>query len=663
MNSAVGEVESLKNSSLFSGLGEPQLVAIAGKLQRRVYQPGTVVVREGAPGDAMFIIREGEVEVKKREPSIGIDLTIATLRDGACFGEMALLTGRPRTATVITAQTTEVYVLEKKDFQQLLGDSPSISASLNRVLAVRIEEMNAQKGLGLISLQKLNLQADLLALLPQQFIMEYKLLPIAFSRSTLTLAMVNPNNLLAFDEVRKFVKGVAIEPVIITEEDFKAFMKNTYPSLVKKDDGRPIVSKDAFLAPDSTTDLMRDLELIEETDEGIGANDLEREAGDAPIIRLGNNIIALALKKKASDIHLEPGDKGLRVRYRVDGLLREEQVLPKKVLLPLVSRFKIISRLDITERRVPQDGRISLKVEDRTIDFRVSTIPSKYGEKIVIRILDKEAQVFGLDKLITHDATLALVRQMVKKPYGIIYVTGPTGSGKTTTLYSALAELNSPDVNISTAEDPIEYDLPGINQVQVNHDIGLDFARVLRAFLRQDPDIILVGETRDKETGKIAVEAALTGHLVFTTLHTNDAPSTFIRLNEMGIEPFLVSTSIIGIIAQRLVRKICVKCREPYTADGVVSRYLGLPVGTTIFKGKGCDACNLSGYRGRIGVYEVLTANEELRHLIAQGAATQEIRNKAVSTGMKTLKDYCMILLEEGLTTVDEVLRTVAIDS
>ncbi len=664
MNPSEDEAGCLKNSTLFYELSDTELAAVAARLQRRMYQPNSIVVREGAPGDAMFIIKEGEVEVKKKEPSIGMDLTIATMRDGACFGEMALLTGRPRTATVLTTQTTEVYVLEKKDFQQLCRENPLISASLNRVLATRIEEMNAHKGLGVVSLQKLNLQADLLSLLPQQFIMEYKLLPIAFSRSTLTLAMVNPNNLLAFDEVRKFVKGVAIEPVVMTEDDFKAFMKNTYQTLVKKqDEAKATVTKDAMLSIDATNDLTKDLELIEETDEGIGVSELEKEAADAPIIRLANNIIALALKRKASDIHLEPGDKGLRVRYRVDGLLREEQVLPKKVLLPLVSRFKIISRLDITERRVPQDGRISLKVEDRTIDFRVSTIPSKYGEKIVIRILDKEAQIFGLDKLITHDATLTLVRQMIKKPYGIIYVTGPTGSGKTTTLYSALAELNSPDVNISTAEDPIEYDLAGINQVQVNHDIGLDFARVLRAFLRQDPDIILVGETRDKETGKIAVEAALTGHLVFTTLHTNDAPSTFIRLNEMGIEPFLVSTSIIGIIAQRLVRKICPKCRESHTADAVISRYLGLPEGTTIFKGRGCDACNLSGYKGRVGVYEVLVANEELRHLIAQGAGTQEIRNKAISAGMKTLKDYCLILLEEGLTTVDEVLRTVAIEA
>jgi len=269
----------------------------------------------------------------------------------------------------------------------------------------------------------------------------------------------------------------------------------------------------------------------------------------------------------------------------------------------------------------------------------------------------------GLDRIISHQPTLELVREMIKKPYGIIFVTGPTGSGKSTSLYSALAEKNEIDVNISTVEDPIEYDLAGINQVQVNSDIGLDFARVLRAFLRQDPDIILVGETRDKETAKIAVEAALTGHLVFTTLHANDAPSTFMRLNEMGIEPFLISTSIIGIIAQRLVRRICPNCKEKYVPEKAILKYLGLQEDIELYKGKGCDACSMTGYKGRVGVYEVLMIDEPVRHLIAEGAETNIIRQEAIRRGMRTLKDYCIILLKEGLTTIDEVLRTVAIQT
>ncbi len=662
MSLAEDEVAYVKCSELFSTLEQGDLESLSEKMKKRIYPANAAIVREGAAGDAMFIIRKGKVEVKKRESSLAIDLTVTTLGDGSCFGEMALLTGRPRAASVFTVQDTEVFVLDKQAFDDLLREKPSISVALNRILAARIEEMNLQRGLGVISLAKISIDPELFAIIPQQFFGRYKIIPVALSGSTLTLAMVNPNDLLALDEIRKFVRGYAIEPVIVTDDDFKLFMKNVYPTLTKKQEEGKTQEKSSAETIDSfQSDLLKDVQLVDGGEDEIGVTDLEKEAEGAPIIRLANNIIALALKRKASDIHLEPFEKGLRVRYRVDGMLYEEQLMPKKVQLPLISRFKIMSKLDITERRVPQDGRITFKMEDRTIDFRVSTIPTKYGEKICTRILDKEGAVFGLDRLISHLPTLDLVRDMIKKPYGIIYVTGPTGSGKTTTLYSALAELNNADVNISTVEDPVEYDLNGVNQVQVNSDIGLDFARVLRAFLRQDPDIILVGETRDKETAKIAVEAALTGHLVFTTLHTNDAPSTFVRLLEMGIEPFLISTSVLGIVAQRLVRRICLKCKEPHPIEAVTAQYLGIPEGTTIYKGKGCDACNLSGYKGRVGIYEVLLANDDLKRMIAENRNTEEIRKQAIASGMKTLQDYGKVLIQEGHTTVEEVLRTVVI--
>jgi type IV pilus assembly protein PilB len=658
------EVSYLKRSNLFCELGDQELAAIAARLRRKIHPARTIVVNEGGPGDAMFIIKEGEVQVRRREDESGIDRFITTLRDGDCFGEIGLLTGRPRSATVATLLTTEVYLLEKNDLHDLMAENPSISMSVGRLLN-RIEEMTVQRGTEAVALSSLRVQPDLLTRIPRASLIEHRIIPIALSSHGLALAMVNPSDLLAFDDVTRFIKGTAIQTVRITEKDFDTFMKNTYPKLVKASDtGARGALSETLEILDSAFDLSADLDLVEErseTTEGIG--ELEREAAHTPIIRLANRIIQVALEKSASDIHLEPGEKGVRVRYRIDGVLWEERVLPRKILAPLASRFKIISRLDITERRIPQDGRISLKVGDRTVDFRVSTMPSKYGEKIVIRILDKEAQVFGLDRLIIHGPTLALVRQMIRAPYGIIYVTGPTGSGKTTTLYSALAELNTPDVNILTAEDPVEYDLPGITQVQVNPDIGLDFARVIRAFLRQDPDIILVGETRDRETAKIAVQAALTGHVVFTTLHTNDAPSTFVRLVEMGVEPFLISTSLVGIVAQRLVRMICLTCREPYAADQTSSRFLGLREGTTIYKGVGCDRCNQSGYKGRVGVYEVLLANEELRHMVAQGASVENIRDRAIGLGMRTLKEYASILLTQGVTTVDEVLRTVAVDT
>jgi type IV pilus assembly protein PilB len=655
----------LSKTELFKSLSPEELQKLESRLKERVYPPNTAIVREGAPGDAMFIIKDGKVDVKKREQSTGIDMTIASLGGGACFGEMALLTGNPRSATVMATMATSVFVLEKKDFEALLRENPTISMSLNKIVAERVEAQNIQRGMGVKSLASTNIDADILLLIPKQTITRQKVLPISYANNTLMLGMTKPNDILAIDEVRKFVKGVAIEQVLISEDELKVFMEKDYPEIIKKGEEKIEVSIDNLLdnMDNLQSDILKDMEIEEGKEDEIGVADLESEAQGAPIVRLTNSIIGMALKKGASDIHIEPMEKGCRVRYRIDGMLKEEMMLPRKVILPLISRIKIISKLDITERRMPQDGRITMRIDNKSVDFRVSSVPTKFGEKICTRILDKSNTMLGLDKLISNKPTLDLVREMIAKPYGIIYVTGPTGSGKSTTLYSALAEKNSIDVNISTVEDPIEYDLAGINQVQVNSDIGLDFARVLRAFLRQDPDIILVGETRDKETAKIAVEAALTGHLVFTTLHANDAPSTFMRLNEMGIEPFLVSTSIIGIISQRLVRRICPNCKEKYKPDNVIAKYLGLPEDTELYKGKGCDTCNMSGYKGRVGVYEVLSVNESLRHFIGEGADTQTIRQEAIKGGMKSLKDYCLILLNEGLTTVDEVLRTVAIQS
>jgi len=665
MNSCSDKMMCLSKTELFKSLSPEELQKLESRLKERVYPPNTAIVREGAPGDAMFIIKDGKVDVKKREQSTGIDMTIASLGGGACFGEMALLTGNPRSATVMATMATSVFVLEKKDFEALLRENPTISMSLNKIVAERVEAQNIQRGMGVKSLASTNIDADILLLIPKQTITRQKVLPISYANNTLMLGMTKPNDILAIDEVRKFVKGVAIEQVLISEDELKVFMEKDYPEIIKKGEEKIEVSIDNLLdnMDNLQSDILKDMEIEEGKEDEIGVADLESEAQGAPIVRLTNSIIGMALKKGASDIHIEPMEKGCRVRYRIDGMLKEEMMLPRKVILPLISRIKIISKLDITERRMPQDGRITMRIDNKSVDFRVSSVPTKFGEKICTRILDKSNTMLGLDKLISNKPTLDLVREMIAKPYGIIYVTGPTGSGKSTTLYSALAEKNSIDVNISTVEDPIEYDLAGINQVQVNSDIGLDFARVLRAFLRQDPDIILVGETRDKETAKIAVEAALTGHLVFTTLHANDAPSTFMRLNEMGIEPFLVSTSIIGIISQRLVRRICPNCKEKYKPDNVIAKYLELPEDTELYKGKGCDTCNMSGYKGRVGVYEVLSVNESLRHFIGEGADTQTIRQEAIKGGMKSLKDYCLILLNEGLTTVDEVLRTVAIQS
>jgi type IV pilus assembly protein PilB len=660
---SVDSVTYLKQSNLFSELGHDDLLAIAATLVQRVYPANTIVVKEGAPGDSMFIIREGEVQVRRRTDTSGTEQFIAALGEGACFGEIGLLTGRPRSATVATVCTTEVFVLEKGDLQRVMKENASIAVAVG-ALVNRMEDINTRRTTEqALSLRGIDIDIGLLTRIPRSSLLEQRVLPIALSATHLTLAMVNPSDLLAQDHVTRFIKGVSVKPVKVTESDFEAFISQRYPSLMKGPD-LGAGPQEKISVTDNTLDLAMDFSFLDDRDDRAASiGEVEKEAGQAPIIRLANSVIELALRKGASDIHVEPCEKSVRIRYRVDGVLWEEKTLPRKILLPLVSRLKIISRLDITERRIPQDGRISLKVDGRTVDFRVSTMPSKYGEKVVIRILDKAAQVLKLESLIAHAPTLAQIQQMTRRPYGIIYVTGPTGSGKTTTLYSALAELNRSEVNILTVEDPVEYDLPGITQVQVNHDIGLDFARVIKGFLRQDPDIILVGETRDQETAKIAVQAALTGHLVFTTVHTNDAPSTFVRLAEMGIEPFLISTSLIGVIAQRLVRKICTTCKEAIRADHTATRFLKLKEGTTVFRGAGCDDCGGTGYKGRVGVFEVLVANEEIRHLVAQTAGSERIREKAAVSGMTTLRDYAINLLTQGVTTVDEVLRTVVVEA
>lgn len=663
MTSESEEFSLLRKSEFFSGLSDEDFREITSRLTRRVYPPNTTIVREGAPADRMFIIKQGKVDIKKREASLGIDLTLASLGEGACFGEMALLAGGPRTASVVTAATTEVFVLIREDFASILKEHPGISLALNRIFARRIEEMNARNGIGVASLSGLNLDPDVVRLLPLQVIQRHKIIPVALTNNTLTVAMVNPTDLLAFDDVRKFAKGIPIEPLFISENDFGIFMQTKYPEMIKHE-----ATPRADIQPSSaesieSIDVGRGFQVKEDNSLGIGVTELEREASDAPIVRLANAIIVNALKKGASDIHIEPLETALRVRYRVDGLLKEDEMLPRSTHLPLVSRFKIISGLDITERRFPQDGRFTARRDIRPIDFRVSTVPGKNGEKVAVRILSKDTGLLSLDNVVTDPETLGLIRTMIKRPWGIVYVTGPTGSGKTTTLYGMLSELNVPGVNISTVEDPVEYDLPGVTQVQVNHDIGLDFARILRAFLRQDPDILLIGETRDKETAKIAVEAALTGHLVFTTLHTNDAASSFVRLMEMDVEPFLISASVIGVVAQRLVRRLCPQCREPYVADHGTLQYLGLPEGTQTYRPKGCRACNQSGYRGRVGAFEVLAATETIREAINRAGNTQDIKKKALEHGMKPLMNYCRVLVKEGLTSIDEVLRVVAIEA
>ena len=675
-------VQFLKNVKLFAELSPESLGKLGRCLKVAEFPPSEVIVREGAPGVSMYVIKSGLVEVRKKDPATGIDFLVAQLAEGSAVGEMSLLTGKPRSATVTTVQPTVVFTLTRADFRNLLTQHPEISLGLARILAERLEDATKQVGIEYVNLFKGKFDPRIVGLLPQSLCTLHKVIPIGYVNNSVTLAMVNPSNLVAFDDVRRYIKGAIIEPQVCTEEDFKKFMDTVYPDLMgiapekkeadkKKEEARSRRARrptSEFLGEsleDLQNEILSGLEVQQEEEEKTDATDLATASEDAPIVRLANNILALAIKKGASDIHIEPHENGVILRLRIDGVLYVETKLSKKIQLPLASRFKILSRLDIAERRLPQDGRISIRIEDRAIDFRVSTVPAKFGEKIVMRILDKSGSLLPLDKIIVHTPTCEMLRWMINQPYGIIYITGPTGCGKTTTLYSSLSEINSPEVNISTAEDPIEYDLTGLCQVQTHKDIGLDFARILRAFLRQDPDVILVGETRDQETAKISVEAALTGHLVFTTLHTNDAPSTFTRLEEMGIEPFLMANSTIGIMAQRLARRLCQNCKVPTEIDETTLSYFGYTRenAPTFYRGEGCEKCNHSGKKGRVGIYELLSMNDELKRAVAQGAKVDELRGLAIANGMKTLKDYAMYLMAEGLTSVDEVLSNLVVGS
>lgn len=524
-------------------------------------------------------------------------------------------------------------------------------------------------------------------LIPADICRRHRLVPLAKHEDqnppVVLVAMVDPDNLEASDDLNRILRpqGLALARMVITPEDYQHLINQYLDELAVR---QKHIDQQKF------TDINQDLENLGNLDLEDAPDEMEADLGsamkgaeDAPIINLVNRILAKALHDRVSDIHIEPQEENLRIRFRKDGVLREAfDPLPKKIIPAVTARFKIIAQLDIAERRLPQDGRIRRMFEGRKVDFRVNTLPSRYGEKVVLRILDNSATQLGLDKLITDPETLQIVQDMVAKPFGLILVTGPTGSGKTTSLYSALAERNDPGINISTVEDPVEYSLAGITQVQVIREKGLDFSTALRAFLRQDPDVLLVGETRDKETAKTAIEAALTGHLVLTTLHTNDAPGAIARLGEMGIEPFMISSSLIGVLAQRLMRKVCPDCRIPYQPTPEELGRYGLSAstesGVTFYKANTltteqineaktkntlCGTCNGVGYKGRSGVYEVMRITENLQTLINEEAPTERIKEVAVEEGMKTLLAYSLNLVRLGVTTLEEVERVTFTDT
>ena len=535
--------------------------------------------------------------------------------------------------------------------------------------------LSKQYGVPSIALGQFEIDPAVVKLVPAETAQKYQIVPLSRSGATLTIAMTDPTNVFAMDDI-KFMTGYNVEPVVASETAVVEAIQKYYGAKAATAAGggagagaAPSGPSALELASQALQDMPMladagDVEVLEEFEE-ISAEALAKQGEEAPVIKLVNVILMSSIQKGASDIHIEPYEKELRVRFRIDGLLNNIMAPPMKYRDAITSRIKIMSKLDIAEKRLPQDGRIKIRFQDdgqlRDIDFRVSCLPTLFGEKIVMRLLDKNKLMLDMTKLGFERESLTKFETAIGKPWGMVLVTGPTGSGKTNTLYSAISKVNTMETNIMTAEDPVEFNLVGVNQVQVRENIGLNFAAALRSFLRQDPNTILVGEIRDFETAEIAVKAALTGHLVLSTLHTNDAPSTVNRLMNMGIEPFLVASSLQLICAQRLVRRICSNCKEPHPTPPQALIQAGFTPedakSVVPNRGKGCDKCNKTGYKGRVGLYEVMEVTEELRELILVGASALELRRKAVEEGMITLRNSGLRKVKDGLTTIDEVVR------
>ena len=572
-------------------------------------------------------------------------------------------TGKKEEANIMSSRVGELLVKaglitpeQLNKAVETLEPGATVSSRLVQLGAVAetdlVEILSQHYGVAVVELDDCLLDTSLAQLIPQNLALKHHLVPIIRKDNSLTLALADPSNLTAINDI-KFITGLDIQVKVAAESGIKRFFEKLFESGVAYDN--------------ILNDMDADNIEVVSTEEDISISDLERATEDAPVVKLVNAILTDAIKKNASDIHLEVYEKAFRVRFRIDGVLYEIMKPPTKLKNALISRLKIMSELDIAERRLPQDGRIKLRLgQNREMDFRVNVMPTLFGEKVCLRLLDKGNLQLDMTKLGFDAKQTKDFQEAIAKPHGMVLVTGPTGSGKTTTLYSALAELNKTTNNINTAEDPVEFNLHGINQAQMNEDIGFTFATALRAFLRQDPDVIMVGEVRDYETAEIAIKASLTGHLVLSTLHTNDAPSTINRLLNMGVEPFLVASSLNIIAAQRLARRICTSCVEVTPINPEILVNIGVPAAEArhleVKQGKGCNRCSNTGYKGRIALYEIMPISEAIRDCILNGASSAEIKRQAIKDGMMTLRASGIVRLREGITTVEEVLRVTGAD-
>jgi type IV pilus assembly protein PilB len=643
----------LSQVSLFKNVPDKYKAAIAQRLENRLFAKGDIIFAEGDPGDALYIMSTGSVGVFIVEPMVGLQFELARLRAGQVFGEMAVLTAAPRSATCKAMEPTEVYILPREAFVRILQKIPEVAIAIAQVLAERVENLNKERGAAMIDISKFRFDPDIYRLVPHRILQAHKMIPLNIQDGVLTVACADPSNLAGLDEIRRVIRGVELKPVGVSDRDYSDFLSKHQVHMNKTSSGRSglknKVNQIRWVSDDSN-DLKSD---------GARGNEVKT---------LVDRIVAEGIELEASDIHVEPERSGVVVRYRCSGKLvkRAGGIIPRSLHRAVTSRFKILAELDISERRLPQDGRMSLEADGRNLDLRVSTLPTHDGEKIVMRILDSANALQPLEQLILAEKVCMVVQQMVQRPHGVVFICGPTGSGKTTTLYSALGIRRNDETNITTVEDPVEYNIPGMTQVSVNSDVGLNFSSILRSVLRQDPNVILIGECRDQETGKIALEAGLTGHMVLTSLHTNDAIGTIQRLREMELENFAIASSLVGIISQRLVRRICPACAidapvSPHVLEQLaMHEILPREFNGTVKRPAGCSFCGDDGYRGRVGVYEILVADDDLRQQITNNATHYELRETALKGAYVPMTRYANYLLVNGITSAEETLSVIA---
>ncbi|MCP4606481.1 MAG: Flp pilus assembly complex ATPase component [Proteobacteria bacterium] len=636
--------EVLVNTEIFSSLPASHTEQIATRLKRTEFKKGQDLVVQGQPGDTLYIIESGQVGVFVQDSDFGLRIEIAQLGPGDCLGELSLITGSPRNATCTALNAVVAYKLDRSVFDAVLKQSPTVQTDLMKVLAKRLSATDAKQGVPFVSLSRYEPDPQLLAMVPEQLINNHGVVPVGFEDDVMTLAAVDPSSINAFNESSRCLQGIRVKPVAVSKEDFDHFAARLTSG-----------SSQSVRISRATIPSIRFLTETDDTDKGGQISGQE-------VLQIVNMIIHNGIEHGASDIHVEPMREGTRVRYRIHGSLEtKSKTFPLEAHRSLISRFKVLAKLDITETRKPQEGRISLEVGTRAVDLRLSLIPTKLGQKLVMRILDAGTTLVPLDQLVLAEKVRQAVRKMFYAPHGVVLVTGPTGSGKTTTMYSALLERRNPEINIVTVEDPVEFHMDGLSQVEVGNNPDLDFTSVLRSFLRQDPDIILVGETRDAETAKLALQAGLTGRLVFTSFHTNDCISAVVRLFEMGMEPFALSNSLVGVIHQRLVRRICPKCRLPFEyypqiiknmrAAGVIGEKV-----PTLYRSKGCKHCAGQGYMGRVAALEVLVITDQVRAAIAHQVSPEKILAAASHGAFVPLSSYLQFLIQHGITVPGEAL-------